>query len=161
MSKKKHDKADPNNRVIADNRRATHKYAITDKMEAGIVLTGTEVKACREGRVVLGDAYVMVRKNEAWLENVHISEYSRGNIHNHEPVHKRKLLLHAREIAKIDVRISEKGENVVPLQMYFKEGRVKVEIGIGKGKTDIDRRDTIKDRDNKRELQRIMRRSSR
>jgi SsrA-binding protein len=161
MSKKNQDKADSNNKVIADNRRATHRYAIADKLEAGLVLSGTEVKACREGRVVLGDAYVMVRQNEAWLENAHISEYTKGNIYNHEPVHKRKLLLHAREIARLETRIREKGETAVPLSMYFKNGRVKIEVGIGKGKTDIDRRDTIKERDTKRELQRVMRRASR
>ena len=160
MSKKKQDGA-VGKKLIADNRRALHNYAFTQKHEAGLVLTGTEVKSCREGRVVLSDAYVMVRKGEAFLLNAHIPEYSAGNIFNHEPTRMRKLLLHAHEIEKLDVHIREKGENVIPLSMYFKDGRVKLEIGVGKSKTDIDRRRDIKDRDSKREIQRIMRRAGR
>lgn len=158
---KKNQEAAAGKKLIADNRRALRNYAISEKLEAGMVLTGTEVKSCRAGRVVLGDAYVMVRNGEAYLHNSHIPEYKQGNIFNHEPTRVRKLLLHLREIEKIDTRIREKAETVVPLSMYFKDGRVKVELGIGKGKTDIDRRATIKDRDSKRELQRIMRRAGR
>jgi SsrA-binding protein len=160
MSKKKQDGA-VGKKLIADNRRALHNYAFSDKLEAGMVLTGTEVKSCREGRVMLNDAYVLIRNSEAFLSNAHIPEYSAGNIFNHEPTRMRKLLLHAHEIERLDVRIREKGENAIPLSMYFKDGRVKVEIGIGKSKTDIDRRRDIKDRDTKRELQRIMRRAGR
>ncbi len=160
MSKKNRDAAN-GKRVIADNRRALHRYAIGDRMEAGMVLTGTEVKSCREGRVMLNDAYVLVKNGEAFLINAHIPEYSAGNIFNHEPTRMRKLLLHAHEIEKLDTRIREKGENVIPLSLYFKEGRVKAELGIGKSKTDIDRRADIKERDTKRELQRIMRRAGR
>lgn len=160
MSKKNRDAAN-GNKLIADNRRALHRYAISDRMEAGMVLTGTEVKSCREGRVMLSDAYVLIKSGEAFLLNAHIPEYSAGNIFNHEPLRQRKLLLHAHEIEKLDSRIREKGENVIPLSMYWKEGRAKVELGIGKSKTDIDRRSDIKERDTKRELQRIMRRAGR
>ncbi len=160
MSKKKQDGA-VGKKLIADNRRALHNYAFSDKLEAGMVLTGTEVKSCREGRVMLTDAYVLVRNSEAYLLKAHIPEYSAGNIFNHEPTRMRKLLLHIHEIERLDVRIREKGENAIPLSMYFKDGRVKLEIGIGKSKTDIDRRRDIKERDTKREIQRIMRRAGR
>lgn len=160
MSKKNKDEA-VGKKLIADNRRATRNYAFNDKLEAGMVLTGTEVKSCREGRVMLNDAYVLIKKGEAFLLNAHIPEYKAGNIFNHEPTRQRKLLLHAHEIVKMEERIREKGENAIPMSMYFKDGRVKVEIGIGKSKTDIDRRADIKDRDSKRELQRIMRRAGR
>jgi SsrA-binding protein len=160
MSKKNQDVAD-GKKLIADNRRALRNYAVSERLEAGLVLTGTEVKSCREGRVVLGDAYVIMKNGEAWLQNAHIPEYGHGNIFNHEPTRQRKLLLHAREIDKLDTRIRERGESVIPLSMYFKEGRIKVEIGVAKGKTDIDRRADIKDRDSKREIQRVLRHKNR
>lgn len=151
-------KKDEGKKLIAQNRRATHDYAISDRLEAGMVLTGTEVKACRTGTAQLQDAYVMVKKNEAFLLNAHIPEYKQGNQFNHEPTRTRKLLLHAKEIEKLDTRQREKGESIVPMSMYFKDGRVKLEIGLGKGKSEIDKRDTLKDRESKREVERALRR---
>ncbi|MBC7794616.1 MAG: SsrA-binding protein SmpB [Clostridia bacterium] len=160
MSKKNQQPPD-GKKVVADNRRALRNYTVGERLEAGLVLTGTEVKSCREGKVILGDAYVMMHNGEAFLNNAHIPEYRGGNLYNHVPTRQRKLLLHGKEIEKLDSRIRERGETVIPLSLYFKEGRIKVEIGVAKGKTDIDRRDTIKDRESKREIQRILRHKNR
>jgi len=145
--------------AICKNRRAAQKYSLGERMEAGVVLQGTEVKACREGKAHLNDAYVQVNKGEAFLVNAHIAEYAYGNRQNHEPTRTRKLLLHAKEIHKLAVRIHERGATVIPLAMYFNEkGRVKVEIALAAGKTHSDQRETIKQRDVNRELRRTMRR---
>ncbi len=147
--------------VICQNRRARHDFTIEHKLEAGMVLVGTEVKACRAGKVHLNDAYVMVVKGEVELIGGNIAEYSFGNQFNHAPVRSRKLLMHRREIDKLDTQLREKGYTAVPLTMYFKDGRVKVEIAVGKGKSTVDRRDDIKARETQREVERVFRRGSR
>ena len=144
-------------KLICENRRARHDFSIEDRLEAGLVLVGTEVKACRSGKVHLNDAHVQIIRNEAFLMGGNIAEYSHGNRFNHEPVRSRKLLLHRHELDKLSVRLRERGFTAFPLSMYFKEGRVKVEIGVGKGKTEVDRRGDIKERDADREIQKAMR----
>lgn len=148
-------------KLICQNRRATHDYSIEDKLEAGIVLVGTEVKACRGGKAHLNDAFVQIIRDEAFLIAGHIAEYTHGNQFNHEANRSRKLLLHRKELDKLSVRLREKGYTAVPLSMYFKDGRVKIEVGVGKGKTGIDRRVDIKEREAKREMDRTMRRARR
>ena len=128
-------------KIIAKNRRAFHEYEILDRWEAGIVLQGTEVKALREGRCNLGDAFGEIREGEAWLCKMHIGPYEQGNRENHEPFRRRKLLLNRREIRKIQPRIEEKGLTLVPLSLYFSHGMVKVELGLGRGKKLHDKRD--------------------
>ncbi len=127
-------------KIISDNRSAGHDYELMERFEAGLALTGTEVKACRAGKVQLKDGFAAVESGEAWLINVHISEYSHGNIANHLPNRKRKLLLHRQEIAKIHGKTREKGLAVVATKMYFKGGRVKVEIAVARGKKLHDKR---------------------
>jgi SsrA-binding protein len=148
----------PGEKLIAKNRRALHDFAIDDHVEAGLVLVGSEVKSCRDAKVSLQDAYVMVDRGEAFLLNAHIAEYTPANRFNHDPIRRRKLLLHRREIDKLEVRLKQQGQTAVPLSVYFKGGRVKVDIGIGKGKSFIDRRDDVRDREGKREVERAMRR---
>jgi SsrA-binding protein len=150
--------AQEGDKVVCENRRARHDYAIGERLEAGLVLLGTEVKSCREGKAHLNDAYVQVMRGEAWLIGGHIAEYHHGNRFNHEPQRTRKLLLHKNEIDKLEVATRQRGEIAVPLRLYFKEGRVKVEVGVGKGKTHEDRRQDIKERDTRREMDRAMRR---
>jgi len=142
---------------ISKNRRATHDYAISERFEAGLVLTGSEVKSCRQGKVQLNDAYVMVDRKGAELLNAHISEYNHANQFNHIPDRGRRLLLRENELDKLRVRILERGLSAIPLQMYFKNGWAKVEIGVGKGKTHEDRRHDIKSREAKREMDRVLR----
>lgn len=144
-------------RVAATNRRAHHDYAIESTWEAGLVLVGSEVKSLREGAAALGDGYVVVRDGALWLVNVHIQEYAKANRFNHEPTRPRKLLLHAREIDDIAREIDEKHRVCVPLRIYFKGGRAKVEIGTGVGKKLHDKRHSIKEKDAERELQRARR----
>lgn len=134
-------KDDGGRKFIAKNRRARHEYHILDTWEAGIALLGTEVKALRAGRVNLGDAYGEIRGGEVWLCKMHIGPYEQGNRENHEPFRRRKLLLNRREIRKLVPRIEEKGLTLVPLSLYFKRGRVKVELGLGRGKKLHDKRD--------------------
>jgi SsrA-binding protein len=141
-------------KLISDNRRARHDYHLTDRYEAGLVLTGTEVKSLREGRVTLQQAYADVREREAWLVGVHIDEYAQGNRANHDPDRPRKLLLHQREIEKLYAQVREKGFTVVPTRLYFKDGRVKVEIALARGKDLYDKRRTIADRDARRQIDR-------
>ncbi|MDP9055489.1 MAG: SsrA-binding protein SmpB [Acidobacteriota bacterium] len=129
------------NKTISDNRQAGHNFSLFDRYEAGMVLTGTEVKAARSGKVQLRDAYVMIDENEAWLHNAHISEYSHGNRENHVPVRLRKLLLHRREIEKLHSAIREKGLSVIPTRMYLKNGRIKCEIALAKGRKFHDKRE--------------------
>lgn len=144
------------NKTIADNRQARHEYFVLETLEAGLVLTGTEVKAARNGKVQLKDGWAEVRAGEAWLENVHISEYSHGNIENHRPVHARKLLLHKREIMKLLGKTREKGLALIPLKMYLKEGRIKCEIALAKGKKLHDKRETLKTREQEAEARTAM-----
>ena len=141
-------------KMIADNRRARHDYRLGDRVEAGVVLTGTEVKALREGKTQLTRAYADVNENEAWLVGVHIPEYLQGNRANHDPDRPRKLLLHRREIDRLYGQIREKGVTLVPTRMYFKDGRVKVEIAVARGKEMHDKRRDIATRDAQRQIER-------
>jgi SsrA-binding protein len=145
-------------KILSTNNRAFHEYFIGDKLEAGIELTGTEVKAARTGKVNLGDGWVEITEaGEAFLRGAHISKYSHGNQMNHEETRTRRLLLNKREIAKLAEKIEEKGLTVVPLKMYFKDQYIKVEIGVAKGKKLHDKRDTAKQKDADRDIQRAMR----
>ena len=128
-------------KVLAANRAAFHNFHISDKYEAGIVLTGTEVKSAMDGRVQLKEAYVSVREGEAWLFNAHISPYSHGNRENHEPLRTRKLLLHKREISRLDEATAKQGMTLVPTQPYLKNGRIKIEVGVARGKKMYDKRE--------------------
>ncbi|HWC79744.1 MAG TPA: SsrA-binding protein SmpB [Pseudonocardiaceae bacterium] len=141
-------------KVIASNRKARHDYAILDTYEAGVALVGTEVKSLRLGRASLVDAYATVDDGEVWLRGLHIPEYDRGTWTNHEPRRTRKLLLHKDEITKLIGKTKESGLSLVPLSMYFKDGKVKVEIGLGRGKKAYDKRQTIAKRDAEREMAR-------
>lgn len=144
-------------KIIADNRKARHDYFIEEAYEAGVALVGTEVKSCRLGRVNLRDGYAHIQQGEIFLENVHISPYEQGNRFNHEPLRKRRLLMHKGEILRLFGQVREKGYTLVPLRLYFKKGRVKVEIGLAKGKKSYDKRDDIAARDVEREMARAMR----
>ncbi|MFV0458811.1 MAG: SsrA-binding protein SmpB [Actinomycetales bacterium] len=143
-------------KVIATNRRARHDYHIDDVYEAGLVLTGTEVKALRMGRAQLVDGYVAIDHGEAWLEAVHIPEYTQGTWTNHSPRRKRKLLLHRDEIDRLGQKTREKGFTIVPLQLYFSDGRAKVEIGLARGKKEYDKRHALRERQDRREAERAM-----
>lgn len=144
-------------KTVATNRRARHEYAIEDRYEAGIALLGTEVKALRAGHASIADAYALVRGGEAFLVNAQIEPYAGGNRENHEPRRERRLLLHRQEIAKIQKRTDERGYALIPLRLYFKAGRAKVELGLGRGKTGVDKRDSLKERDARREIDRALR----
>ena len=139
---------------ITTNRKARHDYDVLDAMEAGIELRGTEIKAVRDHSVNLKDSYVMIRRGEAILMNMHISPYNHGNIFNHEPLRNRKLLLHKKEILKITNLMKQKGIAIVPLKMYIKGKYAKIEIGIVKGKKSYDKREAIRERDIERDTQR-------
>lgn len=143
-------------KVVATNRSARHDYFIDDTFEAGIVLQGTEVKSLRQGRATIGDGYVAIERGEAWLENVHIPEYTEGTWTNHSPRRKRKLLLHALEIDRLAIETREKGITIVPLRLYFVKGRAKLEIGIGRGKKQHDKRHALREKQDTREAQRAM-----
>ena len=140
-------------RVVATNRRARHEYEILETLEAGLVLRGTEVKSLRDGQVNFKDSYATVRNGEAWLRGCHISPYSHGTDANHEPERDRKLLLHKREITRIVGKTAEKGLTVVPLKIYFKHGRIKIEIGLARGKKLHDKRATLRERETRREME--------
>ncbi|HWL59442.1 MAG TPA: SsrA-binding protein SmpB [Microbacteriaceae bacterium] len=142
---------------IAVNRRARHDYLIEDTVEAGIVLTGTEVKSLRAGRVNLTDGYAFIEHGEAWLDAVSIVEWDKGSWTNHPPRRKRKLLLHKMQILKLARETKEGGYTLVPLSMYFSDGRAKVELALAKGKKDWDKRQTLRERDDRREAERAMR----
>jgi SsrA-binding protein len=138
-------------KIISSNRKAYHNYSIEEKWEAGISLTGTEVKALREGKANLNDSFAKIKNSELFLVNAHISPYSCGNIYNHEPKRDRKLLMHKFELNKIYGKVKERGYTLVPLSMYFNEkNKVKVEIGLARGKTTVDKRHDIKAKDEKR-----------
>ena len=136
---------------VAENRKAFHDYHIIETFEAGVALLGTEVKAIREGRVNLRDSYARTEGGEVWMMNVHISPYSHRGYADHSETRQRKLLMHRHEIRKLIGRTTEKGLTLVPLEMYFKKGRVKVAVGLAKGKKDYDKRETIKRRETERE----------
>jgi SsrA-binding protein len=142
--------------VLANNRRAFHDYAVLQRMEAGIQLSGTEVKSCRARTIQLQEGFITVSGGEAFLHNVHISHYDFGNRFNHDVRRMRRLLLHKKEIAALQRHLSVRGHAVVPLSFYLKEGLVKVEIGLAQGKHEYDRRDDIKKRDSDREIKRVM-----
>ncbi|WP_062287875.1 MULTISPECIES: SsrA-binding protein SmpB [Demequina] len=141
-------------KVIATNRAARHDFFIDDVLEAGIVLTGTEVKSLRHGRAVIGDGYVYIDGGEAWVENLHIPEYLQGTWTNHAPRRKRKLLLHGHEIEDLQQRTREKGYTIVPLRLYFLDGRAKLEIGVARGKKQHDKRQALREKQDKREAER-------
>ena len=140
--------------TVAVNRKARHNYTITDTFEAGLVLTGTEIKSIRAGRVNLADAYARVEHGEAWLIGAHIAPYEQGNRFNHEPLRTRKLLLHRDQIAELGGRLAAKGYTLVPLRLYLRRGMAKLELGIARGKKAHDKRRAIAERDMRRELER-------
>ena len=143
-------------KVIARNKKARHEYFIEDTWEAGIVLTGTEVKSLREGRASLVDGFAQIRDGELWMYNVHIPEYNQGTWNNHAPRRLRKLLLHRAEIQKLIGKTKESGLTLIPLELYFKDGKAKVELGLARGKKDYDKRQTLLERTMKREAERAM-----
>lgn len=147
---------DSGEKVVATNRKARYDYHIEDTVEAGLVLTGTEVKSLRAGRASLVDAYGSIEGNEAWLEAVHIPEYTEGTWTNHAPRRKRKLLLHKQEIVKLAQRVSAGGYTLVPLKIYFLDGRAKVELALAKGKKEYDKRHALRKKQDDREAQRAM-----
>ena len=138
---------EPRVKLLSDNRQASHNYFLSDRIEAGIALTGTEVKAAKTGKVQLKDAYAEVAGNEAWLVNAHISQYSHGNRENHEPVRRRKLLLHREEIDKLQTKTREKGLTVIPTRLYLKGGLIKCELAVGRGKKFHDKREAERKRE--------------
>jgi SsrA-binding protein len=144
------------NRDVAVNRRAYHDYFVDEKYEAGLVLLGTEVKSLRAGKCNLRDGFIRVSGNAAWLENVHISPYPQGNLQNHEPMRPRKLLLHASEIASLIGKVRRSGYTLIPLRVYFTRNKAKVEIGLGRGKKEYDKREAIAEADAKRQMARAI-----
>ena len=143
-------------KVVAQNKKAHHDYTIVDTIEAGLVLTGTEIKSVRAARINLKDGYAQIKKGEAWLVNVHIAPYEEGNIWNQDPTRTRKLLLHKKQIAKLEGEVKGTGMTLVPLKVYIKYGFAKVLIGLAKGKHDYDKRESIKRREQDRDLKRTM-----
>ena len=141
-------------KTVATNRKARHEYFVEDTLEAGIVLTGTEIKSIRAGRVNLVDAYARIEHGEAWLIGAHIAPYEQGNRYNHEPRRTRKLLLHKDQIAELVGLTQAKGQTLVPLRLYIRDGRAKLELAIARGKKTHDKRRTIADRDQRREIER-------
>ncbi|MBM7618004.1 SsrA-binding protein [Weissella uvarum] len=144
--------------ALATNRKARHDYNIEETMEAGIELTGTEIKSIRAGKITIADGFVQMRQGQAWLENVNISPFEQGNQFNHEPLRSRRLLLHKQQIRQLEAQVSQKGKTVVPLKVYLKRGFAKVLIGVATGKHNYDKRETLKRRDQERDLQRAMKR---
>ena len=144
------------NTIVATNRKAFHEYHILETFEAGVQLRGSEVKSIREGKASLKQAYILIRKGEAWLRGTHIPTYSHTGFEGHEPVRDRKLLLHRKEIQRINSKLAEKGLTAVPTKLYFKGGLIKLEFGLAKGKKLYDKRDTKKKRDVERDIQRAL-----
>jgi SsrA-binding protein len=155
------EKSAPGIKIICDNRKARHNYFLEDRFEAGMVLTGTEVKSLRDGKANLLDAYAIFKNGELFLLNAHIAPYAMGNRENHEPLRTRKLLLHASELHKISGRIENKGYSLIPVKMYFKKGRAKVEVALARGKKSFDKRQVTKEREAQRELSKVMKKVSR
>jgi SsrA-binding protein len=143
-------------KLVAQNKKAFHDYHIEEKYEAGIVLTGTEIKSIRAGKVNLRDSFAQVRRGEVTLHNMHVSPYEQGNRYNHEPLRTRKLLLHRDQINRLIGAIKEKGYTLVPLKVYLKNGLAKVEIALGKGKKEYDKRETLKKKDAQREIEKAI-----
>ena len=141
-------------KVVANNRKAKHEYFLLDTFEAGIVLKGSEIKSIRAGQLSLAQAYVSVENGEAWLINAHIAPYDQASRFNHDPLRKRKLLLHRKQIKKLHENVRQKGETIVPLRVYLKDGKAKVEIALAKGKKHYDKRAEIAKRDAQREMDR-------
>jgi SsrA-binding protein len=141
-------------KTVAVNRRARHEYAVEETLEAGIALTGTEIKSIRAGRVNLAEAYARIERGEAWLIGAHIAPYEQGNRNNHEPTRTRKLLLHRDQIAELSGRTQARGYTLVPLKLYIRNGMAKLELGVARGKKAYDKRRTIAERDARRELER-------
>lgn len=146
-------------KIVCDNRKARFNYQLQDKFEAGMVLTGSEVKSLRLGKANLTDAYADIRNNEAWLMQSHIEPYEKGGYANHEPKRKRKLLIHKDEIKRLIGKTQQKGLSLIPLKIYFKNGRAKVELALGSGKKAHDKRQSIKEREVSREMARAMKRT--
>jgi SsrA-binding protein len=146
--------SNPGSKLITDNRRARHDYHLLERVEAGIQLTGTEVKSLREGGAQLSQAYAEIRGGEAWLVGASIAEYAQGNLQNHRPERDRKLLLHRREIDSLEGKVREKGLTLVPTRLYFKDGRVKIELAVARGKERIDKRRDLAERDARRQIER-------
>jgi SsrA-binding protein len=147
--------------LVAQNRKARHDYHIDDTFEAGLVLTGTEVKSLREGRASLVDGYAVVQDGEVWLHNVHIPQYTQGTWTNHEPRRVRKLLLHREQIRKLTAKTKESGLTIIPTALYFKDGYAKVEIGVARGKKSYDKRHSLAEREAKRDADRAIARQGR
>ena len=143
-------------KVVATNRKARHDYLIEDVIEAGIALTGSEIKSIRAGQVNLRDSYAALREGELWLINAHISPYKQANRQNHEPRRERKLLLHRREINRLTGKLQEKGLTLIPLRVYLKDSWAKVELGLGRGKKLYDKRQALKERDDRRQMDRAL-----
>jgi len=141
-------------KIIAENRKARHDYFIEDRIEAGLVLKGTEVKSLRQGRANLKDSYAKIKKGEVFVHQLHISPYSFAYYDNHDPLRVRKLLMHHHEIKKLTGKLTERGYSLIPLRLYFREGKVKVLLGLAKGKRQYDKRETIRRREEKRDLDR-------
>jgi SsrA-binding protein len=144
--------------LLAQNRKARHDYFVTETVEAGLVLTGTEIKSIRERRINLQDGFAQIRNSEAWLMNVHINEYVAGNRFNHDPLRNRKLLLHKKQIHRLGLAAQDKGVTLIPLKVYLKHGFAKVLIGVAHGKREFDKRETIKRREQDRQIARVMKR---
>lgn len=142
-------------KLIATNKKARHDYHLSDEVEAGIVLKGTEVKSIREGRVTIKDAYAEIKNGEVFLRQLHINPYTFAYYDNHDPLRSRKLLLHNYEIKRLIIKTTERGFTIVPLKLYFKNGKIKVQIALAKGKKLYDKRDSIKEREVNRELDRV------
>ena len=160
MAQARSSNRDSRRTVIASNRKARHDYSIVDTYEAGLVLTGTEVKSLRAGRASLVDGFATIRDGEVWLQGVHIPEYAQGTWTNHEPRRQRKLLLHRAEIERLIGRTRESGLTLVPLQLYFRDGKVKVELALARGKRSYDKRQDLARRDAEREMARAVGRRS-
>ncbi|MGI6325552.1 MAG: SsrA-binding protein SmpB [Saccharofermentanales bacterium] len=149
------------NKLIAENRKAYHDYHIEERMEAGIELFGTEVKSIRQGKVNLSDSYAAISGGELWLHNMHISPYEQGNRYNHDPMRQRRLLMHKHEILRLFSVVREKGLTLVPTKLYFKRGRVKVEVGLARGKKNYDKRESLAKKQANREIERRLKEQSR
>lgn len=154
-------KKESRNKVLAENRKARHDYFIEEAMEAGIELVGTEVKSIRAGKANLKDSYAEVRDGEVFVYNMHISPYEKGNIYNRDPLRVRRLLLHKKEITRLAGFITQKGFTLVPLSLYLKDGKIKMNLAVGRGKKDYDKRDTIMEKDAKRDMDRQMKERTR
>ncbi len=141
-------------KIVTTNRKAYHDYEILETIEAGIVLKGTEVKSLRQGKVSIQDSYAIIKDGEVWLLNMHISPYEYGNIHNHDPLRDKKLLLHKREIIRLWTKVKERGLTLIPLKVYFKNGKAKVELALVRGKKKYEKKEDIAERELQRELKR-------